>query len=79
MIAKGSQGILAYLHDRYVSENDSIIEKWAEDQNTADKLEDEERDKLRINVLSSVGDPPKAEEVVEDQEMQPVREEPVVE
>lgn len=39
IIAKGSAGILQYLADRYVEENDGKVEQWAIDQNLADKEE----------------------------------------
>lgn len=37
IIEKGSSGILRYLMDRYVEENDNKIEDWAKEQDEADK------------------------------------------
>lgn len=39
IIARGSQGILQYLADKYVEGNDDKIEEWAEQQNAKDKEE----------------------------------------
>ena len=41
-IAKGSAGILAYLGDRYIEENDGKSEEWAIEQNKADKIQEKE-------------------------------------
>ena len=48
VIAKGSQGILAYLHDRFVESTDLIVEEWATDQVKADVLQDFEREQEKI-------------------------------
>mgnify|MGYP006096311837 CR=1 FL=1 len=42
IIAKGSAGILAYLGDRYIEENDGKAEEWAIEQNKADKIQEKE-------------------------------------
>ena len=42
IIAKGSAGILAYLGDRYIEENDGAAEEWAIEQNKADKVQEKE-------------------------------------
>ena len=42
IIAKGSAGILAYLGDRYIEENDGKSEEWAIEQNKADKIQEKE-------------------------------------
>jgi len=42
IIAKGSAGILAYLGDRYIEENDGAAEEWALEQNKADKIQEKE-------------------------------------
>lgn len=42
IIAKGSAGILAYLGDRYIEENDGAAEEWAIEQNKADKIQEKE-------------------------------------
>ena len=42
IIAKGSAGILAYLADRYIAENDGAAEEWAIVQNKEDKAQNEE-------------------------------------
>jgi hypothetical protein len=42
VIAKGSAGILAYLGDRYIEENDGKSEEWAIEQNKADKIQEKE-------------------------------------
>jgi hypothetical protein len=39
IIDKGSQGILKYLMDRYVEENDNVVEPWAKEQDANDKVE----------------------------------------
>ena len=39
IIARGSQGILQYLADKYVEGTDDAIEPWAEQQNQKDKEE----------------------------------------
>jgi len=39
IIARGSQGVLAHLADKYVEGNDDKIEAWAEAQNQKDKEE----------------------------------------
>jgi hypothetical protein len=42
IIAKGAAGILAYLGDRYIEENDGKAEEWAIEQNKADKIQEKE-------------------------------------
>lgn len=62
IIARGSQGILQYLADKYVEGTDDMIEPWAEQQNQKDKEENAEYEQ-RLVVLQK-----KAQEEAEERE-----------
>ena len=53
IIARGSAGILQYLGDRYIEENDNIIEEWAKEQDKKDLAQNEEFEKIRQELASS--------------------------
>ena len=51
IIARGSQGILAYLADKYIEGQDDTIEAWAEEQNQRDKEEVAEYETRKVEIM----------------------------
>ena len=51
IIARGSQGILAYLADKYVDGTDDKVEQWAEEQSKRDKEEQAEYEAKKLEIV----------------------------